>query len=164
MASSAADWASLDAAGLRHRAADPFSVGGLLVAFGVVVSLGTAREVLLAAALLAVAVFLPSTLAFVAGQLAVASAATLADGVAVALAQAALLVVLTEPARGRSVPVALGGTLVAYVALLGVVAVGLREGLIAAAGLLCLAVAVGTYLARRVTLVRLGQVEAEAKE
>jgi hypothetical protein len=164
MAASSADWRSLDGAGIRSRIADPFSVGGLLVVFGVVVTLGTTREAVLAAALLAVAIFLPPTLAFVAGQLALASAVTLADGVAVALAQLALLVVLTEPARGRSVPLALGGTLVAYAALLGVVAVGLREGLLAAAGLLCLAVAVGTYLAHRVTLVRLGQVDAEAKE
>ena len=53
---------------------------------------------------------------------------------------------------------------VAYAGLLGVVAVGLRDGPLVAGGLLCVSVALVAYLIYRVTLVRLGVVDAEAKE
>ncbi|MUW14130.1 hypothetical protein GJ633_05245 [Halorubrum sp. CBA1125] len=145
-------------------ARDPLGVVGLLVVLGVTLTTGMVRGAVLAGVLVCVAFLLPSTLAFVVGQLALATTATLADGLAVGLAQLALLAVLTEPARDRSVPLAIAGTFGAYAVLLGVVAVGLRESLAAAGGLLCLAVALGAYLARRATLVRLGLVDAEAKE
>ena len=164
MAPSQTDSWSVSAPTVGSRfARDRFSAGGLLVVFGVAVSTGTTPEVVLAGLLICGSLFLPSTLAFVAGQLALAATVTVADGVSVGLAQFALLVVLTEPARDRSVPLAFVGTLLAYAVLVGVVAVGLREGLLAAGGLLCLTVALGAYLARRATLVRLGLVDAEAK-
>lgn len=144
-------------------ARDRFGVGGLLVVLGVALATGTTRGAVLAGLLVCGSFFLPATLAFVAGQLALAATATVGDGVAVGLAQLALLVVLTEPARDRSVPLALVGTFLASLVLVGVVAVGLREGLLAAGGLLCLTVALGVYLVRRATLVRLGLVDAEAK-
>ena len=145
-------------------ARDPFSVAGLLAVFAVVQSTGADRWTVFAAVLLGGAVFLPSTIAFVAGQFALIPAVTIDDQVAIAVAQIALLIVLTEPARDRSVPVVIGATAVAYAGLLGVIAVGLRDGLLVAGGLLCLSVALGTYLVHRVTLVRLGMVDAEAKE
>ena len=154
---------STDAIGVRI-ARDPLSVAGLLVVFGVVLATGTVRDVVLAGVLLCVALLLPSTLAFAGGQLALSAAVTVEDRIAVGIAQLALLVILTEPARDRSVPLAIGATLAASAGLLGVVAVGLREGLFAAAGLLCLAVALGIYLVHRLTLVRLGLVSVEPKE
>jgi hypothetical protein len=147
-----------------HLARDPFSLGGLLVVFGVVATVGTVREILLAAALLCGALLLPSTLAFVVAQLALVPPMTLELSVAFGLTQLALLAVLTEPAREGSAPLAILGTLAAYVGLAGLVAIGLREGLLVAGGLLCLAVALGVYIARRVTLVRLGVVDTEPKE
>ncbi|CDK39397.1 hypothetical protein [Halorubrum sp. AJ67] len=145
-------------------ARDPLGVAGLLVVFGAVLATGTGRDAVLAGVLLCVALLLPASLAFVVGQLALSVAVTVEDRIAVGVAQLALLVVLTQPARDRSLPNAVVGTLAAYAVLLGVVAVGLRESHFAAAGLLCLAVALGTYLARRLTLVRLGLVGAEPKE
>ena len=145
-------------------ARDPFSIAGLLVVFGVVEATGSTRWTLLTAGLLGGAVFLPSTIAFVAGQFALISAVTIDDPIAVAVAQIALLIVLTEPARDQSVPAVIGATVVAYAGLLGVIAVGLRDGLLVAGGLLCVVVALATYLTRRVTHVSLGLVDAEAKE
>lgn len=145
-------------------ARDLFSIVGLLAVFGVVQATGSLRWTLLAALLLGGAVFLPSTVAFVAGQFALIPAVTMADQVALAVAQIALLIVLTEPARDRSVPAVIGATAVAYAGLLGILAVGLRDGVLVAGGLLCLVVALVVYLTHRVTLVRLGLVDAEAKE
>lgn len=76
----------------------------------------------------------------------------------VAIVQLALLVVLVEPARTGKNLYAIGATLVAYVGLVTLVVVSLPPGVFVAGGLLCLAAACGTYLARRVTLVRLGLV------
>lgn len=146
-----------------HFTRDRFGIGGLLVVLSVALATGPTRGAVLAGLLVCSSLFLPSTLAFVAGQLALATTATVGDGVAVGIAQLALLVVLTEPARDQSIPHALVGTLLAYLVLVGVVAVGLREGLLAAGGLLCLTVTLGVYFARRATLVRLELVDAEAK-
>jgi hypothetical protein len=140
------------------RARDPVSIGGLLIVFGVITITGTTRDLLIAAPLLLAAGVIPAPIAFVAGQLAVVPTITLEDTLLVGVTQLALLCVLTEPARGQKLWAAFIGTLLAYGLLVGVVAIGFREGLVVAGGLLCGTVAVGTYLARRVTLVRLGRV------
>ena len=140
------------------RARDPVSIGGLLILFGVTAITGTPRELLIAVPLLLVAGMIPAPLAFVAGQLAIFPTITLEDTLLVGVTQLALLCVLTEPARRHQHWAVFIYTLPAYGLLVGVVAIGLREGLVVAGGLLCVAVAGGTYLARRVTLVRLGRV------
>lgn len=151
---------SLDS--LSTVARDASSLVALLVVLGAVLATGSARAAIFAAPLLLAALPAPSPVAFAAGQLAVLPAVSVEDATAVAVTQLALLVVLVEPARTTGTAYAVGATLVAAVGLVGLFAVGLGYGLAVTGGLLCLAVACGTYLARRVTLVRLGVVGDDA--
>ena len=134
------------------------SLVALLVVAGTVLMTGSVRGLALAAPFLLVAIPTPSPVAFAAGQLAILPTLTLEDTLTASVAQLVLLVVLVEPARTRGAAYAVGATLVAYVGLVGLFIVTLPYGGFIAGGLLCLAVACGTYLARRVTLVRLGLV------
>lgn len=143
------------------RVRDPVSLLGLVAVLAVTLIVGTLPAIGLSVLLILVAVFLPSSLAFVAGQLALLPALTVADPVAVGVSQLALLAVLTEPARTRNAYSAVVGTVLAYVVIVALLLVGLRRGPVVAGGLVCLAVAFGTYLVRRITLVRLGLVGDE---
>lgn len=140
------------------RARDGISLVGLLIVGGVVVATGTPRDLIVAVPLVLAAGVLPSPLAFAAGQLALVPSLTPDTTLAIGVTQLALLVVLTEPARDHAFRPAIVATAGVYAALLGLLFVGFRESLLVAAGMLCLAVAGGTYLARRMTLVRLGRV------
>ncbi|ELZ42642.1 hypothetical protein C463_10620 [Halorubrum californiense DSM 19288] len=150
------------AGSLSAVARDAGSLVALLVVAGVVLVTGSVRAMALAAPFLLAALPTPSPVAFAAGQLAILPTVSVEDAAAAAVAQLALLVVLTEPARTVGSAYALGATLLAAVGLTGVVTVSLRYGLVGTGGLLCLAVACGVYLARRVTLVRLGLVGDDA--
>lgn len=141
------------------QARDRVSLIGLLVVLSVVAATGTTRDLVVAVPLVVAAGLLPPPLAFVVGQLAVVPSLTLDATLAVGGTQFALLVVLTEPARDRAFRPATVATAGAYAVLLGILAAGLRESLLVAGAVLCLAVIVGTYLARRVTLVRLERVD-----
>lgn len=152
------DWRDLSAGSLSTVARDGSSLVALLVVAGTVLATGSVRAVALAVPFLLAALPTPSPVAFAAGQLAILPTVSVEDAAAAAVAQLALLVVLTEPARAVGSAYAVGATLVAAVGLAGLFAGGLRYGLVVTGGLLCLAVACGTYLARRVTLVRLGLV------
>ena len=152
------DWRRPSTGSLSTVARDGSSLVALGVVAGTVLATGSVRAVALAAPFLMAALPTPSSVAFAAGQLAVLPTISVEDTAAAAVAQLALLVVLTEPARTVGSPYALGATLVAAVGLAGLFAAGLRYGLVATGGLLCLALACGVYLARRVTLVRLGLV------
>ncbi|WP_271966554.1 hypothetical protein [Halorubrum ezzemoulense] len=140
------------------RARDPVSIGALVILLGVIAITGMTRELLIAVPLLLVAGVLPAPIAFATGQLAVFPTISLEATLLVGVTQLALLCVLTEPARRHQRWAVFIGTLPTYGLLVAVVAIGLREGLVVAGGLLCVAVIVGTYLARRVTLVQLGRV------
>ncbi|TKX87539.1 hypothetical protein EXE43_02655 [Halorubrum sp. SS5] len=157
------DWRRRSADSPSIVARDSSSLVALLVVAGAVLTTGSVRTAVLAAPFLLAALPTPSSVAFAVGQLAVLPTVSITDAAAVAITQLALLVVLTEPARRRESPYAVGATLVAAVGLAGLVAVGLRYGLAVTGGLLCLAVICGTYLVRRVTLVRLGLVGDGAK-
>ncbi|RLM60088.1 hypothetical protein, partial [Halorubrum sp. Atlit-26R] len=130
----------------------------LLVVAGTGLATGSVRPVALVTPFLLASLPTPSPVAFAAGQLAVLPTVSVEDTAAAVAAQLALLVVLTEPARTVGRAYASGATLGAAVGLAGLFAVGLRYGLVVTGGLLCLAVACGVYIARRVTLVRLGLV------
>jgi hypothetical protein len=143
---------------LSTVARDGSSLVALLVVTGTVLATGSVRTIALAAPFLLAALPTPAPVAFAAGQLAVLPTVSVEDAAAAAVAQLALLVVLTEPARTVGNAYAVGATLVAAVGLAGLFAVSLPYGLVVTGGLLCLAVASGTYLVRRVTLVRLGLV------
>lgn len=145
----------------QFRIRDPVSLLGLVTVLALILVVGPLPAVGLSALLLLVAAFLPSPLAFVAGQLALLPALSITDPVAVGVSQLALLAVLTEPARSQHVYAAVIATLLAYAVMVGLLVIGLRRGLVVAGGLVCLAVALGTYLVRRVTLVRLGLVADE---
>lgn len=156
------DWRRTLTGSLSTVARDGSSLVALLVVAGTVLATGSVRAVALAVPFLLAALPTPSPVAFAAGQLAVLPTISVEDAAAAAVAQFALLVVLTEPARAVGSAYALGATLVAAVGLAGLFAVGLQYGLVVTGGLLCLAVACGTYLAHRVTLVRLGLVGDDA--
>lgn len=146
----------------QDRVRDPVSLLGLVTVLAVVLVVGPLPAVGLSVLLLLIAAFVPSPLAFAAGQLALLPALTSTDLVAVGISQLALIAVLTEPARSQKTYSAIAATLLAYVVLVSLLVIGLRRGLLVAGGLVCLAVAFGTYLARRVTLVRLGLVDDES--
>ncbi|EMA58398.1 hypothetical protein C469_13185 [Halorubrum lipolyticum DSM 21995] len=146
----------------QRRVRDPVSLLGLVTVLAVVLVVGPLPAVGLSVLLLLVAAFVPSPLAFVAGQLALLPGLTSTDLVAVGVSQLALVAVLTEPARSQNAYAAVAGTLLAYAVLAALLVIGLRRGPLVAGGLVCLAVAFGTYLARRVTLVRLGLVDGES--
>ena len=156
------NWRGPTVSSLLTVARDAASLVALLVVAGTVLATGSLRAVALATPFLLAALPTPSPAAFAAGQLAVLPTVSVEDVAAAAVAQLALLVVLTEPARTVGNAYAVGATLVAAVGLAGLFAVSLPYGLVVTGGLLCLAVASGTYLVRRVTLVRLGLVADEA--
>lgn len=160
--SSGGDWRRPSAGSLSTLARDGSSLVALLVVGGTVLATGSVRAAVLAVPFLLATLPTPSPVAFAAGQLAVLPTVSVEDAAVVAVTQLALLVVLTEPARTVGSAYAVGATLVAAVGLAGLFAVGLRYGPVVTGGLLCLAVACGTYLARRVTLVRLGLVGDDA--
>lgn len=139
-------------------ARDTGSLAALVVVAGTILATGSVRASALALPFLLATIPTPSTLSFAAGQLAILPTISVEDSVTLAIAQLALLVVLTEPARTRGISHAVGATFVAYVGLVALLAVGFRYSLSVAGGLLCLAVACATYLVHRTTLVRLGLV------
>ncbi|MEZ3163917.1 hypothetical protein ABNG03_03350 [Halorubrum sp. RMP-47] len=141
---------------LSFVARDLGGLAALVLVAATLLATGSTREALVALPFLLAAVLTPSTVAFAAGQLAVLPVLSVENVVAQAVAQVALLVVLTEPARTRDILYAAGVTLVATVGLVALLAASLRYGLVVTGGLLCLTVACGTYLTRRLTLVRLG--------
>lgn len=141
------------------RARDRFSVLSLAVVCAVGVASGTTQNFLVTLPLFAAALVVPAPLAFVAGHLAVIPTIGLEDSVAFAVVQIGLLILLTEPARQGQVSSAMATSGVAYLALAGGVAVGIQRDLWVVGVLLCIIVASGTYLMRRITLVRLGLVE-----
>ena len=156
------NWRGPTVSSLLTVARDAASLVALLVVAGTVLATGSLRAVALATPFLLAALPMPSPAAFAAGQLAILPTVSVEDVAAAAVAQLALLVVVTEPARAVGNAYAAAATLVAAVGLAGLFAAGLRYGLVVAGGLLCLAVGCGVYLARRVTLVRLGLVGDDA--
>jgi hypothetical protein len=155
------DWRRPSVGSVSPVARDGSSLVALLVVAGTVLATGSVRAVALAVPFLLVAIPAPSPVAFAAGQLAVLPTVTVEDTVAAAITQVALLAVLVEPARTRGSAYAAGATLVAYLGLVGLVVVSLPSGRLVAGGLLGVAVGCGTYLAHRVTLVRLGLVSED---
>lgn len=143
-------------------ARDPAGLAALIIVAATVVVMGTPRQSLLVLPALLVAGFVPSTAAFAAGQLAVFPILSVGDGLALAVAQLALLVVVTEPARTRAVPFAAGMTLVAAAGLALLVVAGLQSGPFVASGAVCIVVVGGTSLACRLTRVQLGLVTPDA--
>lgn len=147
------------------RARDRVSLVGLfLIGIHIAVA-GTATpgnsdfSVAVAGGLLAVALFIPPVLAFVAGQLALVATLPGEITAVIAAAQLGSLLVLFEPARGADVR---GTSIVAAIstAVLGAIVFALsQQGIVRAGVGLCLAVGGSVYVFRRVTLVRLGAVE-----
>lgn len=151
-----------DSESVSQRMCDWNSVAALLVVAGKILLNGSGRSVLLAIPLLILATLTPATVGFAAGQLALLFSLSVGDTIALVIAQLALLVVLTEPARTHGIPRVIGTTLVAYLVLGGVFASSLSYGLVVTGGLLGLTVAVGTYVIYRVTVVQLGMVTDDA--
>lgn len=146
------------------RARDWLSVLTLVVVCALGVSSGTTQSFVVTLPLFVAALVVPAPLAFVAGHLAVIPTIGLEDTLAFWIVQIGLLILLTEPARQSQVISAMATTGVAYLALAGGVVVGLQRDLWVTGVLLCIIVASGTYLMRRVTLVRLGLVEPATEQ
>ncbi|MFD1570485.1 hypothetical protein [Halorubrum laminariae] len=120
---------------------------------------GTVDTLVVTLPLLVVAFVVPAPLAFVAGHLALIPTIGTADTLLFGVVQIALLILLTEPARQHHVTSAMATTGVAYLALGGGIVLWFQRDLWVTGVLLCLIVAGGTYLMRRITLVRLGLVD-----
>lgn len=156
-------WQRPSAASLSTVARDGSSLAALLVIAGTVLVTGSVRALAFAVPFLLAAIPTPSPVAFAAGQLAVLPTVSVEDAAVAAIAQLALLAVLVEPARRSGTAYAVGATLVAYLGLAGLFVAALPYGNFVSGGLLCLAVACGVYLARRVTLVRLDLVNDDER-
>lgn len=141
------------------RARDWFSVLSLIVVCLLGVASGTTQSVAVTLPLFLAALVVPAPLAFVAGHLAVIPLIGFENPLFFGVAQIGLLILLTEPARRHHISTAMATTGVAYLALAGGVVAGLQRSLWVTGVLLCIVVAGGTYLMRRITLVRLGLVE-----
>lgn len=141
------------------RSRDLLSGVGLVITLWVALMSGSTESVVSAGLLIGGAFVVPAPLAFVAGQLALLPAVTIEEILPLAIAQSALLLVITEPARQRGIPTVVAGTIIGYGGFVGIVLLGLQQGLMTAGGLLCAVVAGGTYFIRRATLVRLGLVD-----
>lgn len=141
------------------RARDRLSVLTLVVVCGLGVASGTTQSFVVTLPLFVAALVLPAPLAFVAGYLAVIPTIGIEDTLLFGVAQIGLLILLTEPARRERVTSAMATTGVAYLALVGGLVVGVQRDLWIIAGVLCIIVTGGTYLMRRITLVRLGLVD-----
>lgn len=144
---------------LSLHARDRFSMLSLVVVCALGVISGTTQNYLVTLPLFIAAFVVPAPLAFVAGHLAVIPTIGLEDTFAFGVVQIGLLILLTEPARQGQVSSAIATTGVAYLALAGGVVVWVQHDLWVTGVLLGLIVASGTYLMRRITLVRLGLVE-----
>lgn len=143
---------------LAVRARDGLSIVSLIAVFGMVVSMGDLSDAVIVTPLFVAALFVPSVLAFAAGQLALLPTVTVEDTLAVGITQVALLLVLVEPARKGVSRTVIVGTAFTYGVLSVGVVVGLGWGSLAAGTVLVGTVAIVIYLLHRLVLVRFGLV------